>query len=308
MLSTKQTKDAPEKFKGHYSQIKELICHYEWLLAQCQITADKEECKGITTYCSSEVTQLIESLDKYRTPNWDDLKGRLLHLYDAEQDEAQYQLGDLDRLIYKYAKKTLRTLSDQKTYIWKFTVIAQWLKAEHIIQDIDYRTSFWLEIPKVMWSKVETHLLAGNTTKNVTEPFTVKEISTIVEQLLHRNWFDCKRQHSHYKYEDSDTDSESSSSSESESESSESSESEPKTKHKQNKMKKPSKSTQKNPKPQSTSNKPNKPKDDTKGNTKPSADINSLIDEMSRLSLTDPAYTKAYFMLWLSTPNIMEQT
>ena len=154
MLSTKQTKDAPEKFKGHYSQIKELICHYEWLLAQCQITADKEECKGITTYCSSEVTQLIESLDKYRTPNWDDLKGRLLHLYDAEQDEAQYQLGDLDRLIYKYAKKTLRTLSDQKTYIWKFTVIAQWLKAEHIIQDIDYWTSFWSEIPRVMQSNI----------------------------------------------------------------------------------------------------------------------------------------------------------
>ena len=81
-----------------------------------------------------------------------------------------------------------------------------------------------------MWSKVETHLLAGNTTKNVTEPFTVKEISTTVEWLLYQNWFDHKRRHSHYKYKDSDTDSESSSSTESKSESSESSESEPETK------------------------------------------------------------------------------
>ena len=117
MLPTKWSRDVPEKFKGHYSKIKEFIRHYEWLLAQCQITTDKEKCEGITTYCSSEVTWLIESLDEYRTPNWDVLKGRLLHLYDAEQDEAWYQLGDLDRLIHKYAKKTLRTLSDWKTYI-----------------------------------------------------------------------------------------------------------------------------------------------------------------------------------------------
>ena len=63
-------------------------------------------------------------------------------MYDAERDEARYQLGDLDRLVHKYAKKTLQTLSDWKTYIRKFTVIAQWLKAEHVIQDVDYRTSF----------------------------------------------------------------------------------------------------------------------------------------------------------------------
>ena len=158
MLPTKWSRDAPEKFKGHYSKIKELIHHYEQLLAQCQITTEKEKCKGITTYCSSEVTWLIESLDKYRTPNWDDLKGRLLHLYDAEWDEAQYQLGNLDRLVHRYAKKTLWTLSDWKTYIWKFIVIAQWLKAEHVIQDVDCKTSFWLGIPEVMQSKVETHL------------------------------------------------------------------------------------------------------------------------------------------------------
>ena len=81
----------------------------------------------------------------------------------------------------KYVKKSLRTLSDWKIYPWKFTVIVQWLKAEQVIQDEDYRTSFWLGIPEAMRNKIKIHLLAGNTTKKVTDPFTVKQVSTIVE-------------------------------------------------------------------------------------------------------------------------------
>ena len=146
MLPDKRSQDAPNKFKGHYSKIKEFIRHYERLLTQCQITTEKEKCEGITTYCSTEVNRLIESLDEYRTPKWEDLKEKLLHLYDAERDEARYQLRDLDRLVRKHVKKSLCTLLDWKTYVWKFTVIAQWLKAEQVIQDEDYRTSFWLGI------------------------------------------------------------------------------------------------------------------------------------------------------------------
>ena len=62
-------------------------------------------------------------LFRSRTPKWEDLKEKLLHLYDAERDEARYQLGDLDRLVRKYVKKSLHTLSDWKTYVQKFTVI-----------------------------------------------------------------------------------------------------------------------------------------------------------------------------------------
>ena len=72
MLPDKRSQDAPNKFKGHYSKIKEFIRHYEGLLIQCQITTNKEKCEGITTYCSTEVNQLIKSLGKYRTPKWED--------------------------------------------------------------------------------------------------------------------------------------------------------------------------------------------------------------------------------------------
>jgi hypothetical protein len=68
MLPGKRSEEAPDKFKGHYSKIKEFIRHYERLLTQCQITTDKEQCEGITTYCSTEVNHLIESLDEDGPP------------------------------------------------------------------------------------------------------------------------------------------------------------------------------------------------------------------------------------------------
>jgi hypothetical protein len=230
------------------------------------------------------------------------LKDKLLHLYDAERDKARYQVRDLDRLVRKHVKKSLHTLSDWKTYVRKFTVIAQWLKAEQVIQDEDYRTSFWLGIPEDMRNKVETHLLAGNTTKKVTEPFTVNEVSTIVEWLLHRNRFDRKRQHLKYKYEASDSESNRSTSSDtnpnpdSGDSNSEESESEHETKrHKVHRASRKEKPTTKKSTKTSSSSSPSQTKDKPNGNKKAPTEINSLIEQMSKLSLTDLNYAKAYF-------------
>jgi hypothetical protein len=90
MLPTKRSHDAPEKFKGHYSKVKSFLCQYERLLTQHQMTTDKDKCEGITNYCGTKVVRLIESLDEYREYRWDDLKKKLLNLYDADIDEALY--------------------------------------------------------------------------------------------------------------------------------------------------------------------------------------------------------------------------
>jgi hypothetical protein len=54
------------------------------------MTTDKDKCEGITNYCGTKVVRLIESLDEYREYRWDDLKKKLLNLYDADIDEALY--------------------------------------------------------------------------------------------------------------------------------------------------------------------------------------------------------------------------
>jgi hypothetical protein len=41
-----------------------------------------------------------------------------------------------------------------------------------------------------MKKTVETHTMAGNTVKDISQPFTVEEISIVVERLLHCHHFD----------------------------------------------------------------------------------------------------------------------
>jgi hypothetical protein len=157
---------------------------------QCQITTDKDKCEGITNYCGTKVVCLIESLDEYMEYRWNDLKMKLLNLYDADRDKARYNLGDLDQLVDKYAAKTLRKLSDWKAYVCNFTVIAQWLKAEKVIQTEQYQTYFGLGVSENMKKTAETHIMAGYTAKDISQPFTMDEISTVIERLLHRHHFD----------------------------------------------------------------------------------------------------------------------
>jgi len=147
-LPSHRSHDAPDKFKGYYSKVRGFLCQYEWLLTQCHIYDDKEKCEGITNYCSSQVGQLIESLDEYEHDDWDELKDKILHLYDAEQEDAHYQKSDLRKLTQKYAKKSLDKMSQWKAYEHKFTLVAQWLKAARAIQDEEYCIYFWKGIPK----------------------------------------------------------------------------------------------------------------------------------------------------------------
>ena len=94
-LPSHKSHDTPNKFKGHYSKVKEFLCQYKWLLTQCQIIIDREKCEGVTNYCTSQVRRLIESLDEYEDDDWDGLKDKILHLYDVEQEDACYRKSDL---------------------------------------------------------------------------------------------------------------------------------------------------------------------------------------------------------------------
>jgi len=87
--------------------------------------------------------------------------------------------------------------------------MAQWLKAEKIITDNDYNTYFWLGIPKPFQTKLETYLLARNPSKDLSKPYTVKEVNTVVDQRLHQNRFDKPLQSARYKHKAVSLDSES---------------------------------------------------------------------------------------------------
>jgi cytoskeletal protein RodZ len=155
-----------------------------------------------------------------------------------------------------------------------------------------------------MKKTVESHIMARNTAKDISQPFTIEEISTVVERLLHRHCFDRRRQRRRHKYQDDD-DSESDSSDESDFDSSDSDDSDydPKpTKDKASKCTKPTtKPNKRQTKSQPLSEQTNKTKDEVKTSKKSSNDINILVQQMSKLNISDPSYAQAYFKRLLST-------
>jgi len=184
----------------------------------------------------------------------------------------------------------------------KFTVISQWLKAQKLILEEQCQIYFWLGVSDDIKDKVETHLLAGNITKDISKPFSIREICKIVERLLHCYQFDARITSSKHYVEDSssessaDSDSDSDSSSDSDSEPSESEESDYISKHHRKskiKDKKPSKQwkSKENVVKSLPTTKSKDSKEDKKKSTKKAEpDMDSLINDMSHLKLSNPAY------------------
>ena len=54
-LPARGHKEAPEKFKGKYSEIEHFLDHYEKLLNKYNVHDSKEKCKGILEYISISV-------------------------------------------------------------------------------------------------------------------------------------------------------------------------------------------------------------------------------------------------------------
>ena len=209
-LPQPRSRDALEKFRGDYRKVHHFVKHYERLCQQCQITTGEDKCQSITIYCSKSVNDLLQVLPEYKANDWEGLKKKIFEHFDADREDTHYNLGDLQHIAHKYAKKTLDSLAQWRQYVCKYTVIAEWLKAESVITDTEYDTYFWVGLPYNLKDKVETHLLAGNTVWDISKPFPIKDVTNFMETLLHHRRFDAKRLKSRYsKKEHTDTDSES---------------------------------------------------------------------------------------------------
>ena len=99
-LSVSGTKNALEKFRGHYSQIKRFVKHYEKLCQQNNVTQDKELCENIFQYCSKKVAE-FEALPSYNASDWKDLKQHLYRYFDADLYQQKHKLKDLVAYIKK---------------------------------------------------------------------------------------------------------------------------------------------------------------------------------------------------------------
>jgi hypothetical protein len=184
------TKQAPEKFRGDYTKVDHFIKHFECLLAQHNVTNNTEKCQYVILYCSHSVVKFIQALDHYITPDWSALKKDIKDFHDADLDTTWYKVKDLTAYVKKMKKTKMGTLSTWEKYAWGFIRIGGWLKAQTKTSDTEHMVYFWEGIPKSMKKKIEECLLSKNPTWDMSNPFTVKDITEAAEAILQRNQFD----------------------------------------------------------------------------------------------------------------------
>ncbi|KAK7687209.1 hypothetical protein QCA50_009714 [Cerrena zonata] len=256
------------------------------------VTDPKEKVENITQYCSRNVREFMEGLPSYSSGEWLKFTQDLLEYFDAERDDKRYHCNDLEAFCLKARKdKTHMRMSRWKDYSREFICIAGWLVTHKKISANEQALYFWKGIPKTFRAQLESCLLAIDPSHDLETPFEINDIHKLAKSMLQRNRFDHDRLPS--DGEDSSTSSDEASESDSNSESSESEEETTTRKSKDKKKKSKKRKTairKKDPVPvnetevKRTSYKLNQDEE-----------MENLIAQMGRMSLTDPSYAILYY-------------
>ena len=330
------TRNAPKKFKGHYSQVRPFLRHYERICDKCQIISDRDKCDNVLQYCSRSVRECIKGLEEFGNGDWNDLKEQIENIFDAERDDQQYSEKILDKFCSKWFGKHIRSLSSWKKYYRGFYTIAGPLRTSDRITERQMAIFFWQGLRKSLRRRIEDRILASREEYDLETPFRIKDIKAVAEVLFHRNRFDANLRHGHSsngRYDDSsdeddnalDSDEEDSSDSSDWSEDEESSDSDSDS-WSAFKRKKNGKSSLK--KKNRTGKKPNKEKrfqksvskkdgeqkqqptqppvsqSKEKAKTKQQDEIEMLIKQLNSMSLNDPSYGLIYYKAIKMDPDV----
>jgi hypothetical protein len=306
-LPTPGTRTAPSQFKGNHNKVKKFLDHYERLLSQCNVIDDVERCQSILMYCNRRVSQFIEALDSFVAANWAELKKDILHYYDADLDKIRWREKDLALLTQNQRRSDISTLKAWKSYEREFICIGNWLKSKKKIDEQRYQAYFWSGLPKNLRRILEDRIIAQNPTLTLETPFSVDKVRKAAHVYFQRDRFANLIPDS--DEEESSEDSDSSSDSEYDSSDSDSyyrphkkrrsrsGKSHAKAHAKMDKLRKKLQANKSKDINEQVKEEPHMLPSNGKGR-KPQMtqqEVDDLIRQLSRMSLSDPAYAGMYY-------------
>lgn len=311
-----KTKYAPKKFKGHYSEIERFLETYERLCNRFNVTSGKEKCETVRQYCSREVVRVIEGLSGFHRNNWSQLKSELKNLYDAARNEHRYTSEDLRKYVKHQAKKRLSSLAKFKEYRRGFTTIGGWLLAKGKITTEKHAKCFMAGIHKSFAKKLKNRLGIIRPHQPAGEPWEIEDIVKAAEYLLERKRAEhAEEAISGSEIEDSDSESNDSdddedsegSDSDDEDDLPKSKSSKKRPKRKENPLDKITRSEL--PPPPSKKVREHFKELEKEGIKAAKTDeIQSIIDQLSRMSLDDTSYPSLYYRLGVLDPEAQSFT
>lgn len=301
------TKGAPKKFKGKSNEVESFLHHYEKLCAKWNVTSANDRIQNITQYCSRPVREFLEGLTSYTSSDWAKFKKDFKEFFNADRDDQRFCYKDLEKFTTTARRKhSIKDLATWRKYSRELIRIAGWLYTHGKIDNKQYDTFFWIGIPYAFRERLEHCLMGQDPTHDMSKPFDREKVEAVAKALLCRDRFD--REHLASDEDDSDSEAE---------EEDSISESEREERHSK-KKKWHSKKVQKSKKkrvrfiPGDESEVDNSSDEETKAAKRkhkhahvktptpsppvePQSEIDQLVDQLSRLSVSDPAYASLLF-------------
>ena len=188
-------KGAPKIFRGQPEDLETFIGQFE-RLANSRGLSSEEKCTIIGEYCSRRVRETIKGLQSHKRGDWEALVKDILNIYDINAVTKRYAKTDLHTLCRRYYRETDRPLDSLKAwklYIQDFVRIGGSLLTNGRISQEDYAIYFWLGIPKHLRNKLELAIRNKLPDHDMSTPFPIEYVEDAVENLLHRDRFDTSR-------------------------------------------------------------------------------------------------------------------
>ncbi|KAJ7487192.1 hypothetical protein B0H11DRAFT_1656773, partial [Mycena galericulata] len=183
------TKSAPATFGGDFDEVEHFITHYEKLIIQNNVVKPADQCECILEYCSRSVEDFIRATPAFQDRNWNRLKKIILKYYDAELTCSGQRPEDVLNFILKTRQRSLKTLTQWKRYYHKYLGIAGRLHTRGKISELQFNGYFWHGMPEGLQAILETKLTNKHPNHNLTEPFTVEQVSEVAEAYFQRDKF-----------------------------------------------------------------------------------------------------------------------
>ena len=189
-LPSAHSRQAPERFEGHYHQVEEFLEEVDALYQNHRVFDPYDQVRAFLRYCSLSVKEFVRTSRHYKAPNWPLLKQDLITYYDAELCRNPYRPADLEEFIRKNAHKDISNLHRWRKYYVNYNRIAGHLLDKGYITERDRHGCFWKGIPSLLKQVLESRLLALHPRYDSSHPWEMDDVCQVAESHFNRAKFE----------------------------------------------------------------------------------------------------------------------
>lgn len=180
---------APKTFRGDPAEVERFLRRFERLAIQHNLTLE-QRCEMVTDYCSRRVRETIEGFQAHASKDWPALHQKIRTTWNADLDSRRFRVCDLEEFIRDHRNEPISDIQEWRHYLRKYTRIAGWLRRHGKLTDREYAFHFWMGIHKRLRRRIDDRLRDKKPDHDMRNPWEPEDVEEAAERLLINERFD----------------------------------------------------------------------------------------------------------------------